>query len=404
MRQTCVVLFVFAFGFPAAAAAQTDGGPDPARVRVRIGALWMNPSIGITNIGIDDNVFNESEDQLPKSDFTATFTPRTDLWVRMGRSWLSGTIDEQLVWFQTYSSERSTNNRFTVGWRMPANVFNVNLNASYAKTRERPGYEIDLRAPQQNVGLRAAIEGKVASKSFVGVRVERQTVDFDDDAVFANQLLQNELNKVTTSVALTLRQQLTPLTSIELNGTRTEDRFDFSELRNSTSTSFNGSVTFDPLALIRGTATFGIRDFTPESPDIPGYTGGTMALDLAYTLLGSTRFAVRAVRDIQYSYDITQPYYLQTGIEGSVAQQIFGPVDAVVRLNEQRLAYRDRAGVPQRASDRTDAIHSYGVGAGYRFGGDVRLGFNVDRIRRESDIDSRTYKGLKYGAALTYGF
>ena len=404
MRQTCVFLVVLAFGFPAAAAAQSDGGPDPAKVRVRIGALWMNPSIGLTNLGVDDNVFNDAEDQQPKSDFTMTFTPRTDLWVRMGRSWLSGTIDEQLVWYQKYSSERSTNSRFVVGWRMPANVFTVNLGASYAKTRERPGYEIDLRAPQSNVGLQAGIEGKVASKSFVGVRVQRQTVDFDDEATFANLLLSNELNHDTTIVALTLRQQLTPLTSIEFSGTRSTDEFEFSPLRDSTSTSFNGSVTFDPLALISGSASFGIRDFTPESPDIPAYTGGTMSVDLAYTLLGATRFAVRAVRDIQYSFDITQPYYLQTGIELSVTQQIFGPVDVVGRLNEQRLAYRDRSGVPQIAPDRTDSIHSFGAGTGYHFGPDLRLGFNIDSIRRDSEIDSRTYKGLKYGAALTYGF
>jgi hypothetical protein len=403
MRQTCVLLMVLACGFPAAAAAQSDGGPDPSRVRVRIGALWMNPSIGITNLGVDDNVFNEAEDQQPKSDFTVTFTPRTDLWLRLGRSWLSGTIDEQLVWYQEFSSERSTNSRFLVGWRMPANVLNVNLNASYTKTRERPGYEIDLRAPRKEVGLQAAIEGKFFSKSFIGVRVQRQTVDFDDTAVFADRLLRDELNHVTNSIALTLRQQLTPLTSIEFNGTRSEDQFEFSPLRNSTSTSFNGSVTFDPLALIRGSASFGVRDFTPDSPDIPGYTGATMAVDLAYTLLGATRFAVRAGRDIQYSFDVTQPYYLQTGVEGSVAQQIFGPVDAVVRFNEQRLAYRDRSGIPQRSPDRTDKIHSYGVGVGYHLGADVRLGFNVDNVRRNSDLDARTYKGLKYGAALTYG-
>jgi hypothetical protein len=404
MRQTCVVLMVLALGYPATAAAQSDGGPDPAKVRVRIGALWINPTIGISNLGIDRNVFNETDAQQPKSDFTLTVTPRTDLWLRLGPSWLSGTIDEQIVWYQKYSSERSTNNRFLVGWRMPANVFNVNLNASYTKTRERPGYEIDLRAPRTSVGLLGAVEGRIMSKTFIGVRAERQTVDFDDSAVVGNALLRDELNHVTTIGSVTLRHQLTPLTSVELSGTRSKDQFDFSPLRNSKSTAFGGSVTFDPLALIRGSASFGVRDFRPDSPDIPGYTGGTMAVDLSYTLLGSTRFAVRSVRDIQYSYDITQPYYVQTGFEGSVAQQIFGPVDVVARLNRQRLAYRDREGVPQPASNRTDTIHSYGFGVGYHLGGDLRLGFNVDNARRESDIGARSYDGLKYGAALTYGF
>jgi len=404
MRRICVVLMALALGYPATAAAQSDGGPDPAKVRVRIGALLMNPTVGIANIGVDDNVFNESDALQPKSDFTLTVTPRTDLWLQLGRSWLTGTVDEQIVWYQKYSSERSTNNRFLVGWRMPANVVNINLNASYTKTRERLGYEIDLRAPRQNVGLGGAVEGRVMSKTFVGVRAERQTVDFDDTTVFANALLRDELNHVTTTAGLTLRNQLTPLTSIEFTGSRSKDEFEFSSLRNSESTSFGGSVTFDPLALIRGTASFGVRDFKPESPDIPGFTGGTMAVDLTYTLLGSTRFTVRALRDVQYSFDVRQPYYLQTGFDASVAQQIFGPVDAVVRLNRQRLDYRNRAGVPQIDSDRADSVRSYGVGVGYHFGGDVRLGFNVDNVRRDSDIAVRSYDGLKYGAALTYGF
>jgi hypothetical protein len=170
------------------------------------------------------------------------------------------------------------------------------------------------------------------------------------------------------------------------------------------SSSFNGTVTFDPLALIRGSASFGVRDFKPDSPDVPGFTGGIMAIDLSYVLLDSTRFAVRAARDIQYSFDITEPYYLQTGFDASVAQLIYGPVDAVARLNEQWLAYRERAGVPQLSPDRTDRVHDYGVGVGYHFGTDLRLGFNVENMRRNSDVDLRTYEGLKYGAALTYGF
>jgi hypothetical protein len=35
-------------------------------------------------------------------------------------------------------------------------------------------------------------------------------------------------------------------------------------------------------------------------------------VDLTYTLLGMTRFAVRAMRDVQYSYDLAQPYHLHT--------------------------------------------------------------------------------------------
>ena len=93
--------------------AQTsEGGPDPAQVRVRIGPLLMNPTMALTNLGIDDNVFNEPEDLLPKRDFTATLTPSTDLWVRMGRTWISGTVKEELIWYQKYATERAANSGY----------------------------------------------------------------------------------------------------------------------------------------------------------------------------------------------------------------------------------------------------------------------------------------------------
>jgi len=406
MRQYCTAaLLLIGLLCPAPARAQGEiGVPDPAKVKVRLGPLWMNPMLSVTNLGIDQNVFNESPEQHPKEDFTFTVVPRTDLWLHMGRTWLVSSIDEEIVWFQKYSSERSANSRYTLGWRLPSAWVNLNLGVKYGNVHDRPGYEIDLRAPRKEVTYVGAIEGRIVSKTFVGLRGERQQVDFDESAFFDGSSLHDELNHVTTNVALTFRHELTALTTVELNANRSEDQFEFSPLRNSTSTAFGTIFTFDPFALIKGTAAIGYRNFQPESPDLPAYSGPTMALDLTYTLLGTTRFAAKGIRDVQYSYDITQPYYVQTGIEGSIAQQIFGPVDIVFRFVEQRLAYRDRVGVPIEAADRTDAVHSLGVGVGYHLGKELRLGFNVDRIRRDSKVESRPYEGLKYGSSLTYGF
>ena len=108
-------------------------------------------------------------------------------------------------------------------------------------------------------------------------------------------------------------------------------------------------------------------------------------------------------RDVQYSYDVNQPYYLLTGATGSISQRIYGPVDAVGRIGADRLEYRDRAGAAVAAADRVDHINSYGGGIGYHMGRDLRIGFNVDRQQRTSVIDSRQYTGLKYGFAVTYG-
>ena len=121
-------------------------------------------------------------------------------------------------------------------------------------------------------------------------------------------------------------------------------------------------------------------------------------------LLGSTRFAVSGGRGVQYSYDINQPYYVQSRIGGSVAQQIFGPVDVQVRGDVAYLDYRNRAGIAVPVPDRRDRVTTIGLGVGYHMGKDLRLALNVDQSHRQTQVVDHDYERLLVGAALTYGF
>ena len=387
----------------ARAQAPEPGAPDPAKVRIRIGPLWMNPTLALTNAGVDANVFNEPEQQVPKRDFTITVTPATDLWLRFGRTWLNGNIREDLVYYNKFADQRSANNRYKLAWLVPLNRLTLNLGADYMSTHERPGFEIDARSQRNELGYSGAAEIRALSKTFFGVRGEHRIVDYDKAAVFLDSNLQFELNRTTTTGALTVRHQLTPLTSLTLDVSREQDRFKFSPPRDSNSTLVSGGVKFDPLALIKGGASFGYRDFRPLSPGLPGYQGSTASVDLSYAALGSTKVGVTATRDVQYSYDINQPYYLLTGITGSIAQQIFGPVDFVGRAGVQRLDYRNRAGAVVAVLGRTDYVRSYGGGVGYTLGTNIRIGFNIDHSHRTSAVEIRQYNGLTYGTSVTYG-
>lgn len=383
---------------------QGDGGPDPAAVRMRIGPLGVTPRFELVNLGVDTNVFNDADNADPKKDFTATIAPSVDLWLRLGRSWLQANVREELVWYQQYDTERSANTSYAINWRLRLNRLFVTLNPDYLNTRDRPGYEIDARTRRIETGARGNVEVRAFAKTFFGVIGSWRKVDYDKDAVFLGSNLAFQLNRTMTTGGASVRYQATPLTSFSVSADRAQDRFEFSPLRDSDSTSVTGSVSFDPQALIKGSASFGYRNFHPLAAGLPDYKGSTALGDLSYALLGTTRFAVQFRRDISYSYDVNQPYYLETGFTGSIAQQLFGPVDFIVRFGASSLAYRDRAGVAVEVSDRVDHIRTYGGGFGYHMGRDLRLGFNVDQWRRISDIDERQYNALRYGTSVTYGF
>jgi hypothetical protein len=376
--------------------------PDLSKARVRLGPLALNPTIELTNFGVDTNVFNAPAG-LEQRDFTFTLSPRTDAWMRLGRTWLSGNAREDIVWYQKYSSERAANSFLTGGWAVPLNRLVIGLGVDYLTARERPGFEIDARAHRREFEYKGAVEGRIFARTLIGVRAGRRKVEFDQDETFANSSLQVELNRTVTTESATVRQELTPLTSLTFDVGRQQDRFEFSDLRDSDSTTVGMQVVFDPSALIQGSARIGYRNFEPLSSTLPGFKGATVNVDLGYTLLGTTKFKLQGGRDVQYSYDVNQPYYLQTGINATIAQQIFGPVDAMFRVGVEHLAYRDRTGAIVAVPNRVDTLRTYGGGVGYHLGPDVRIGFNVDKQQRDSDLFGRQFEGLRYWASVTYG-
>jgi hypothetical protein len=119
---------------PASALAQQDpNAPDPSRVKARFGPVLMNPSITVGNVGVDENVFNERFN--PKRDFTLTVSPNTEVYLPFMGTWFTGTVLEDLIWYQEYSSERQANATYGIAWKWPLTRLTVNASASHANVR-----------------------------------------------------------------------------------------------------------------------------------------------------------------------------------------------------------------------------------------------------------------------------
>jgi hypothetical protein len=402
MKTLSIVVVLSVLVSPRAAAqSAARGEPDVSKARVRIGRLYLNPTIALTNLGVDTNVFNEEDQSAPKRDFTLTVTPQSDLWLKMGHAWLTGNVREDLVWYKEFASERSANNSASVGITLPLNRLRFGGGAAYLRTRDRPGFEIDARSQRSELAYQGSVDVRARPKTFVGVRGDRKTIGFDSVALFEGVSLRDALNRTVTTGAVTVRQQLTPLTAMTIDVGRGQDRFEFSSLRDSDSTSASVGVLFD--AIIKGSASFGYRNFQPLSPSLPPYKGTTASADLAYVAYGTTRVGVQATRDVQYSFEVNQPYYLLTGVSGSLTRRVSRPLDIVGRIGVQRLNYRDRIGAAIATRNRIDTVRTYGGSIGYHLGKSVRIGFNVDHLRRASPVLDREYHGLLIGTSVTYG-
>lgn len=380
------------------ARAQTQAPEAIETMPIHIGPLGLRPSLSMTNVGTDSNVFNDAEN--PQDDFTATVVPRLVARVRGARFLLSYGSTADMVYFKKFTSERSINASTDV--RLDANLGRLQpyLSAGWVDTKDRLNAEVDVRTRRTQRTLGAGLRMLLASRTAVVVSARRFTMDFDEGAQFRGIDLTRTLNSRTDSVDASLQLLLSPLTTFSMTTSFQRDRFDAAPERDSDTLRLLPALQFDPTSLIRGTLAVGYRRFRPLTPELPDYSGLLVQAGLGYTMLSRTRFDLDLTRDVQYSFEDLAPYYLSTGGRATVTHQLVGPFDLQAFGGRQTLAYRQRL-VPGDA--RRDRVNTYGVGAGYRLRDNLRLGVTWETNRRKSALDDRRYERRRLYASLTYG-
>lgn len=374
---------------------------DPsADARVHLGPLALSPSLQIPTIGVDTNVFNSVDN--PQRDFTITMEPQTDAWLHFGPGLLSARIGLGLVYFQKFTAERAINTDDSFRLDLPLNRLRPYVIESYSNARRRPTEEIDARARYRTDATTVGLDLAVFGKTSVGVYARRDRTRFDQDELFFNVDLAQNLNRTGTAAGLRLSHDLTPLTTVVLTGETAQDRFEFSPDRSARSLSGTVGLVLKPEALISGNASIGYEAFEMPDADVTSYHGLTATAGVGYVLLGMTKFDAQVTRQVQYSFDSSTPYYVLSGVSGSITQRILGPVSLVVDGGNQRLVYRTRAGAPD-VLGRTDTVQRYGGGLSYRLGPTLDLGFLVNQERRRSTAELREFSGLRFGLSLSYG-
>ena len=159
----------------------------------------------------------------------------------------------------------------------------------------------------------------------------------------------------------------------------------------------------DPLALISGKVFVGYRHFDTLDRNVPDYSGVVANIEAAYHL-HATKLGVKVARDITYSYEQTQPYYVLTDVGLTVTQKITTHWDLTADGSRQWLGYRDVQDGAAVSSDRVDDSYRAGGGTGYTAGDKVRIGVVVEYYHRVSNqADLRNYNGLRLGGTFTVG-
>ena len=383
--------------------AQTTASADLLEsMPFRFGPFGLNPTLAVTNLGVDDNIFNASTD--PQSDFTFTVTPRLQAGLRSGKVFLSGTLATGLVYYKEFDDQRSvdyaTDGRVDVdlGWFRPYAL------ASYLDTHERLNAEVDIRAPRTQTTLAAGTRMVISPKAGVVLDLRRSTLEFPDGTFFEGVPINRTLNNETRTVEGGLELYLTPLTTFSVMASHQTDRFDESPGRDSDTFRVLPSIRMEAPAIVQGSLAVGYRRFSVFDPETPDYSGLVMQGSLTHTFAELTKVDLTLARDVQYSFEESEPYYLTTGFRVGVTQQLGESFDVRGVAGLDRLEYREEAtsGVPN--DSRIDRVSVFGAGIGYRFQANLRTGLDVEFGKRTSEVPDRQYDRTRVLASVTYGF
>jgi hypothetical protein len=397
---TLLIVCLMLLGSSRPAAAQEEPARDPvAEAPVHLGFLGVAPTFAITNLGVDTNVFNSTDD--PQQDFTFTATPGVKVWMRTERGLLSldGRID--FVYFATYANERSANRAASIRYEYPFMRLTPFVSYSMLNTSERPGYEIDTRARRFEGDLRIGAVVPVGSVTTFEVARRQDRVTFDEDAFYEDESLKQTLDRRLDAWDLRWRQAFTVLSTWVVQASHEQERFVYEPYRNSNSFKVSSGFELDLQALVRGAAMVGYRKLEgADGGTLAPFSGLTANVDVAYTAPTQTRLQAQVGRDLNYSFEIEQPYYVQTGWTLVGTQRVVGQWDVRLTGGRDRLDYRSL----DPTDTRRDLIHRFGGGIGYDVGDDLRVGFDLSWQTRQSPRSEHDYRSFKSGVSLTYAY
>jgi hypothetical protein len=383
---------------PSLAAAQSQPNPFETARHVS-GAVAVNPSIAVTDVGFDTNVFNEVEN--PKSDFTSIFRPAADIWLGTGRVRVSARAQVSWNYFQQYSSERyaGTDDRVRLEVRGPR----VTPFATYSflSTRDRISAEVDARVRRNEWSGGGGADISMGGRLTARIAATRFDAEYSEAAgvgTFAAALDRRE-----DAVAGSLRYRLTPLTTLVAEVTAQTNRFDYETARDADTLTVLPGVEFDRLALITGRAFVGYRRFDFLNPALRDYRGLVGSVDLGYVLRGSTQFGFTADRNVEYSFDLVQPYFVSSGLGLRVTQQVTERWSVSGSVARRTLDYQ--APLPSAAvPPRTDHVVYVGGTVGARVSARARAEVTASYQKRSSIQIRREYDGVRLGGSLIYEF
>jgi hypothetical protein len=340
--------------------------PPPPRKpfgQMDFGPLVMTPSVAFMNIGVDNNVYNSAGER--EVAFTATVSPQIRLLYESGRLMVDSNTAADYVYYDVDA---------TLGGFTPRTILNVEyrvgrritllFNDYIASHKDRPSIEIDDRVRHTSRTIGTGVRVALARRMDLELGVRQSDIGYPGGTVYNGVKLDETLNQRTRTAYGSLLYRVTPYTALRTLVNIDDQKFPQSPNRDGQSNLYAGGLSFSPRALIAGDATLGVRQFWSHSPTQPNFTGLAADGRLSLTLGDLTGFLVSGHRDLNPSYELTNPYVLQSSYQVAMQQHLSRRFDVGLSYTMIKMDYATFTNAPAVANGGNNFQRGYGASAG----------------------------------------
>lgn len=379
----------------------------------KIGPFRVYPSLGVKDFGYDNNVYYESENQGPVSDYTLTIFSSVRLYYLFHRNVIISLRENpEYVHYFEVKRERGWNNILSPEIRILL-LKRFVLSGSYldSKIRYRVTSEFNARVYENRRGFKGSLFFETPRGTSLGLSGSSEEITYDDiRSSLQDVSISRSLNRKEQEVNLESYYRILPESFVFFKGGYKEYNFIDSLYRWRDAYSYQAysGIQFPILGRIRGALALGYKKLTPRDANKQKFAGliGDTSLNLRVS-----RFAFRVgfIRDCYFSLSSNNIYFVENRYEAGISFYLTKFLRLDYDFGTARDGYPeiDRIVSPNGQIEeikRRDSYQTHTAGFVIRIIKNTGVGLAINYWKRESNIFLENRDRIFFGGYLTYEF
>lgn len=383
------------------------------RARWKWGPFRILPSLQITNIGYDSNIYYTPDRETPVSDFSATVSFRVDLsFVFRDRLIFTFSENPAYVYFAEQKSRRNLNNTYSFYLKLLAfSRIALSGTTQMSSAIIRWTGEIGTVAVQKNIETSGGIFYETPRNTSFGFTGLIRELRYEDLAETPGlDPLSVSLNREERNAKGELNYRIFSDSFFFLNGGYSEYSFENLQSRWRDSYSYEGysGLKFPLLGRARGVLSLGYKMLVPRTKGINGFSGlvGNTGIDLR---IGRFAYRLEYVREVPFSAHSNSLFYVgnRYGLGISFYLNKFIRLDFDFRSGQNNYPEPTSIRLPTRdyvEIKRRDNYLNHRGAIVIRIIKNTGIGVEGNYLNRESNNPGANINRFFIGGYITYDF